>query len=186
MTSQAEIGLIGLGVMGQNLALNIAERGFPIAVYNRTPARTEAFAASDEAARLPVTACLSLESLVAALARPRAVMLMVKAGAATDGQIEALAPLLDPGDVIIDGGNARYQDTIRRERALARAGASCFSAPGSRAARRARVTALDHGRRRTGRRTSGCSRSSRRSPPRSTARPARPTSARTGRVTSSR
>jgi 6-phosphogluconate dehydrogenase len=122
MTSQAEIGLIGLGVMGQNLALNIAERGFPIAVYNRTPVRTEAFAASDEAARLPVTACLSLESLVAALARPRAVMLMVKAGAATDGQIEALAPLLDPGDVIIDGGNARYQDTIRRERALGERG----------------------------------------------------------------
>jgi 6-phosphogluconate dehydrogenase len=96
MTSQAEIGLIGLGVMGQNLALNIAERGFPIAVYNRTPARTEAFAASEEARRLSsVMPCLSLENLVAALARP-----------------------LDPGDVIIDGGNARYQDTIRRERAL--------------------------------------------------------------------
>jgi 6-phosphogluconate dehydrogenase len=118
MTSQAEIGLIGLGVMGQNLALNIAERGFPVAVYNRTPSRTEAFARSEEAGQLPVMPCLSLESLVAALARPRAIMLMVKAGAATDGQIEALAPLLDPGDVIIDGGNAHYRDTIRRERAL--------------------------------------------------------------------
>ncbi len=118
MTNEAEIGLIGLGVMGQNLALNIADHGHRIAVYNRTPARTEAFAASDEATGLPVEPALGLEALVAAIRRPRAIVLMIKAGEATDAQIDGLAPLLEPGDVIIDGGNARYQDTIRRERAL--------------------------------------------------------------------
>ena len=118
MSSQAEIGLIGLGVMGQNLALNIADHGYRVAVYNRTAARTEAFAASEEARRLPVAPCLALETWSAALRRPRAIVLMVQAGEATDRQIDALAPLLEPGDVIIDGGNARYQDTIRRERAL--------------------------------------------------------------------
>ncbi len=118
MANDAEIGLIGLGVMGQNLALNIADHGHPVAVYNRTPARTEAFAASDEARGFPVQPCLSLKALVAAVRRPRPIVLMIKAGAPTDGQIDELAPLLEPGDVIIDGGNAAYQDTIRRERAL--------------------------------------------------------------------
>ena len=118
MSSQAEIGLIGLGVMGQSLALNIADHGYQVAVYNRTGARTESFANGEEARRLPVRACLELTDLVGALRRPRAVVLMVQAGEATDRQIDALAPLLEPGDVIVDGGNARYQDTIRRERAL--------------------------------------------------------------------
>jgi 6-phosphogluconate dehydrogenase len=122
MASQAEIGLTGLGVMGQNLALNIADHGFPIAVYNRTAARTEAFAASDEARSRPIVPCPTLKGLVGALRRPRAVILMVQAGEATEGQIEALLPLLEPGDVIVDGGNARYQDTMRRERALAERG----------------------------------------------------------------
>src|SRR5512132_2052855 len=118
MASNAEIGLIGLGVMGQNLALNMAEHGHPVAVYNRTRARTEAFAATEEARRLPVRACFTLEDLVRAIRRPRAIVLMVKAGEPTDAQIAELAPLLEPGDVIIEGGNARYQDTIRRERDL--------------------------------------------------------------------
>jgi 6-phosphogluconate dehydrogenase len=122
MASQAEIGLIGLGVMGQNLALNIADHGFEIAVHNRTPARTEAFVASDEAKGRPITPCLTLEALVATLQRPRAIILMVPAGEATDEQIEALVPLLEPGDVVVDGGNARYQDTVRRERALREVG----------------------------------------------------------------
>jgi len=116
--AQAEIGLIGLGVMGQNLALNIADHGHPIAVFNRTTSRTEEFAASDEAKGFPVTPCLTLEELVAAIRRPRAIILMVKAGEATDAQIEALAPLLEPGDLIIDAGNARYPDTIRRDKEL--------------------------------------------------------------------
>ncbi len=118
MTNEAEIGLIGLGVMGQNLALNIAEHGHQVAVYNRTRARTEAFAATADARRFPVQPCLTLEDLVAAIRRPRPIVLMVKAGEATDAQIDQLAPLLEPGDVIIDGGNARYQDTIRREQDL--------------------------------------------------------------------
>jgi 6-phosphogluconate dehydrogenase len=118
MASQAEIGLIGLGVMGQNLALNIADHGFPIAVYNRTAARTEAFAASGEAQSRPIVPCTGLEDLVGAVRPPRAIILMIQAGEATDRQIEALVPMLEPGDVIVDGGNARYQDTIRRERAL--------------------------------------------------------------------
>ena len=118
MSEQAEIGLIGLGVMGQNLALNIAAHGYPTAVYNRTAARTEAFVANKEASGMPLSGCARLEDLVGALRRPRAIVLMVQAGAATDAQIDALAPLLEPGDVIIDGGNARFQDTIRRERAL--------------------------------------------------------------------
>jgi 6-phosphogluconate dehydrogenase len=118
MASQAEIGLIGLGVMGQNLALNIADHGFPIAVYNRTAARTEAFATSEEARSRPIVPCATLADLVGALRVPRAIILMVQAGAATDEQIAALAPVLEPGDVIVDGGNARYQDTIRRERVL--------------------------------------------------------------------
>jgi 6-phosphogluconate dehydrogenase len=118
MASQAEIGLIGLGVMGQSLALNIADHGFAIAVYNRTAARTEAFAASGEAKARPIVPCATVAGLIGALLTPRAIILMVQAGAATDEQIEALAPLLEPGDVIVDGGNARYQDTIRREGAL--------------------------------------------------------------------
>ena len=123
MASQAEIGLIGLGVMGQNLALNIADHGFPIAVYNRTPARSaEAFAGSAEARSRPIVPCSGLADLVGAVRRPRAIILMIQAGEATDGQIEALVPLLEPGDVIVDGGNARYQDTMRRERALAERG----------------------------------------------------------------
>jgi 6-phosphogluconate dehydrogenase len=122
MASQAEIGLIGLGVMGQNLALNIADHGFAIAVYNRTAARTEAFAASEEARTRRVVPCATLEDLARALRSPRALILMVKAGTATDEQIEALLPLLEPGDIVIDGGNAHYEDTIRRERALAARG----------------------------------------------------------------
>jgi 6-phosphogluconate dehydrogenase len=117
-SDSAEIGLIGLGVMGQNLALNIADNGFPIAVYNRTPSKTEAFAASEAAQALPVAGHGELGALVAGVRRPRALILMVQAGEATDRQIEALVPLLEPGDLIIDGGNAHYHDTMRRDQAL--------------------------------------------------------------------
>jgi 6-phosphogluconate dehydrogenase len=129
MTGEAEIGLVGLGVMGQNLALNMAEHGHPVAVYNRTRARTEAFAATDDARRFPVQPCATLRELVSAIRPPRPIVLMVKAGEATDAQIDELAPLLEPGDVVIDGGNARYQDTIRRERDL-RAGGLMFLGTG--------------------------------------------------------
>ncbi len=110
-----DIGLIGLAVMGENLALNIASRGFRIAVYNRTASVTDAFVAGR--GKLPnVVGCQSLEELVAALATPRKIMMMVKAGPAVDELIETLTPLLSPGDVLIDGGNTLYSDTERRTR----------------------------------------------------------------------
>ena len=186
MSEQAEIGLIGLGVMGQNLALNIADHGYRIAVYNRTAARTEAFVASEEAARLPVMPCLTLEDLVAAIRRPRAIVLMVQAGAATDQQIDALAPLLDQGDIIVEAGNARYpgHDPARARAAASRA--CCSSAPGSRAARKARATAPRSWRAARPRPTRGSPRSCARSPRWSTARRAAPTSGPTAPAISSR
>jgi len=108
-----DFGLIGLAVMGQNLVLNIESRGFTVSVYNRSPAVTEAFVAAHPDQRL--TACSTLTAFVQSLARPRKVMLMVKAGAAVDAVIEQLIPLLSQGDIIIDGGNRLYSDTERRD-----------------------------------------------------------------------
>jgi 6-phosphogluconate dehydrogenase len=112
MQHPADIGLIGLAVMGQNLVLNMADHGFRVAVFNRTTATTDAFVAAT--ARPDVFGTATLEELVASLARPRRVMLMVQAGRATDAVLDALAPLLEPGDVIIDGGNSHVDDTERR------------------------------------------------------------------------
>ncbi len=116
--AKARIGLIGLGVMGANLALNIAEKGFPVAVHNRTTERIPEFIAEagDLAANLIATE--TPEQLVAALARPRAIIIMVKAGAPVDAVIDQLRPLLEAGDMIIDAGNANFHDTRRREQAL--------------------------------------------------------------------
>ncbi len=113
MSTGSDIGLIGLAVMGQNLALNIESRGYAVAVYNRTASVTEAFVADHPGKRL--AGCASLAQLVAGLARPRKLMLMVKAGAAVDAVIAELIPLLAPGDIIIDGGNSLYTDTERRD-----------------------------------------------------------------------
>lgn len=120
--SQAEIGLIGLGTMGAMLALNIAEKGFPIAVWNRTATTTAKFHqhAGDLAGR--ITPCETLADLVAAIRPPRAIILMVPAGAAVDEQIAALRPLLDDQDLIIDAGNANFHDTNRRAATAAAAG----------------------------------------------------------------
>ena len=116
-----DIGLIGLAVMGENLALNIASRGYSIAVYNRTTSVTDAFTA-DRGKQPHVVGCHSLEELVAALKPPRKVMMMVKAGPAVDDLIATLTPLLSKGDVIIDGGNTLYSDTERRTKAVEAAG----------------------------------------------------------------
>ena len=116
-----DIGLIGLAVMGENLALNIASRGFSIAVYNRTTSVTDVFTES-RGNRPEVVGCHSLEDLVAALKPPRKVMLMVKAGPAVDQIIQTLLPLLSSGDVIIDGGNTLFSDTERRTREVEAAG----------------------------------------------------------------
>ena len=117
MTATAQIGLIGLGTMGSALALNIAEKGFPVAVWNRTTAVTGAFckAAGDLAPRIVPTE--TLQDLVAAIRPPRAIILMVPAGPAVDEQIAALAPYLAQDDLIIDAGNANFHDTDRRARA---------------------------------------------------------------------
>ncbi|PJI91892.1 6-phosphogluconate dehydrogenase (decarboxylating) [Yoonia maricola] len=112
--STAEIGLIGLGTMGAALALNIADNGFDIAVWNRTSAKTDAFheGAGDLARR--ITPTQTLEAFVAAIKSPRAIILMVPAGQPVDDQIAALRPLLDADDLIIDAGNANFHDTNRR------------------------------------------------------------------------
>lgn len=114
---KADIGLIGLAVMGQNLVLNMADHGYRVAVYNRSIERVDAFIEGPAKGK-SIQGCHSLEELVASLAQPRKVMLMVKAGAVVDQFIERLVPLLDAGDVIIDGGNSHYPDSTRRTREL--------------------------------------------------------------------
>ena len=123
MTKQAtcDIGLIGLAVMGENLALNIASRGFSIAVFNRTASVTDAFTAG-RGKQPNVVGCHTLQDLVAALKPPRKVMMMVKAGPAVDDLIATLIPLLAKGDVIIDGGNTLFSDTERRTKEVETAG----------------------------------------------------------------
>ncbi|PVH34224.1 hypothetical protein PAHAL_8G175500 [Panicum hallii] len=116
------IGLAGLATMGQNLALNIAEKGFPISVYNRTAAKVDStlLRARDEGA-LPVLGHRDPRGFVLSLSRPRTVVLLVQAGPAVDATIDALTPYLEPGDAIVDGGNEWYQNTERRiEEAAAR------------------------------------------------------------------
>jgi 6-phosphogluconate dehydrogenase len=113
MADLCDIGLIGLAVMGENLALNIESRGFRIAVFNRTTSVVDNLV-KGRAAGKKFVGCHSIEELVKSLAKPRKVMLMVKAGPAVDDLIEQLLPLLSPGDVIIDGGNTHYMDTERR------------------------------------------------------------------------
>ncbi|MFI6521540.1 NADP-dependent phosphogluconate dehydrogenase [Spirillospora sp. NPDC050679] len=114
---RAQIGVTGLAVMGRNLARNFARNGYTVAVHNRTAAKTKALVEEfgHEGAFVPAE---TAEEFVAALERPRRLMIMVKAGAATDAVIEEFAPLLEPGDMIVDGGNAHFADTRRREAAL--------------------------------------------------------------------
>jgi len=113
----AHVGLIGLAVMGQNLALNIERNGFPIAVFNRTGARTKEFI-DGPAAGKQFSPTYTLEELVASLERPRRIILMVQAGKPVDEQIAKLRPLLEAGDILIDAGNSLFQDTERRHNEL--------------------------------------------------------------------
>ena len=117
--AHADIGVIGLAVMGENLVLNIAGRGFTVAVYNRTTSRVDEFIAGRANGRT-IVGTYSLEELCARVKRPRRIMMMIKAGAAVDRVIESLMPYLDPGDIVIDGGNSEYRDSDRRTAELAR------------------------------------------------------------------
>ena len=117
MTNLAQIGVVGLAVMGSNIARNFARHGHTVAVYNRSFSKTEAFMESygADGSFLPSA---TIEDFVASLERPRRALIMVQAGAATDAVIQQLAAAMEPGDIIIDGGNALYTDTIRREAEL--------------------------------------------------------------------
>jgi 6-phosphogluconate dehydrogenase len=113
MPQTADIALIGLAVMGQNIVLNMNDHGYVVAVYNRTTSKVDEFLAN-EAKGTKVLGAHSLEELVGHLKRPRRIMLLVKAGKPVDEFINNLVPLLEPGDIIIDGGNSFYEDTVRR------------------------------------------------------------------------
>lgn len=117
----ADIGLIGLAVMGENLVLNIESRGYTIAVFNRTTARVDDFV-KGRAKGKKIIGTHTVKELVANLKKPRKVMIMVKAGSAVDQVIDEVAPLLEPGDILIDGGNTHYPDTTRRTQALKKKG----------------------------------------------------------------
>jgi len=114
----SDVGLIGLAVMGQNLALNIADHGFQISVYNRTTEKTDKFVADNSQTPGGVIGTKTLPEFVQSLAKPRKMVILVQAGKATDAVIDGLVPLLEAGDIVIDGGNALWTDTIRREKAL--------------------------------------------------------------------
>ena len=117
--ASSDIGLIGLAVMGQNLVLNMADHGYHVSVYNRTTARMTAFidrVKSEEPSKDRVCGFGALEDFVASIKRPRKIILLVQAGAGTDAAIDSLLPHLEKGDIVIDGGNAHWMDTIRREK----------------------------------------------------------------------
>ena len=119
--AQQDFGLIGLAVMGQNLVLNIEEKGFSVAVFNRTAARTEEFMAG-EAKGKKIVPTYSIEEFMASLKKPRRIMLMVKAGSPVDEFIQLVLPHMEKGDLLLDGGNSFFQDTIRRNKMLAEKG----------------------------------------------------------------
>ena len=120
MTKTASIGLIGLGVMGQNLALNIERNGFPIAVYDREPSVLDAFVARETGKQ--IIGAHTPEEFVHSLERPRKIILLVKAGDPVDWTIDLIKPALEAGDIIIDGGNSHFKDTERRQRELLTSG----------------------------------------------------------------
>ena len=124
MNKLYDIGLVGLSVMGRSLALNMADHGFRVAGYNRSPEVTDRVLREHPHENL--SGFYSLEALVSALERPRKVFLMIQAGPAVDAVLEQLLPLLERGDVVMDGGNSYFEDTNRRAETLAEAGIHYF------------------------------------------------------------
>ena len=118
MEMKADIGLIGLAVMGQNLVLNMNDHGYSVAVYNRTVSKVDEFMNDAAIGRETIYPTKSVSEFVGTLKRPRKVMLMVKAGEVVDAFIEQVLPYLEKGDLIIDGGNSHFPDTTRRTREL--------------------------------------------------------------------
>ena len=120
-TGLAQIGVVGMAVMGSNLARNFASRGHTVAIYNRSPEKTHAVMEQygNEGSFIPSE---TIEDFVASLERPRKAVIMVAAGAGTDAVIDQLVEAMDEGDIIIDGGNALFTDTIRREKEVAAKG----------------------------------------------------------------
>ena len=116
-TATADIGLVGLAVMGENLVLNMESHGYTVAVFNRTTSKVDNFVAGRGKGK-KIVGCETVQDLVKALKRPRKIMIMVKAGPPVDEVIDELAPLLEKGDILIDGGNTHYPDTTRRTRDL--------------------------------------------------------------------
>ena len=121
MTRLADIGLIGMAVMGENLMLNMESRGFTVACYNRTTDKVDRFMNGRGKGRNFI-GCHSLEEMVVCLKKPRRIMMMVRAGQPVDDLMQALMPLLEPGDILIDGGNSHYPDSMRRSREAEEAG----------------------------------------------------------------
>ncbi len=117
MADKGDIGVVGLAVMGENLILNMESKGFTVSCYNRTVSKVDAFVTGRGSGK-NIIGCHSVEEFCESLARPRKVMLMVKAGAAVDAFIEQVIPCLEPGDIVIDGGNSHFPDTIRRTKYL--------------------------------------------------------------------
>jgi 6-phosphogluconate dehydrogenase len=172
--SHSDIGLIGLAVMGQNLALNIADHGFQISVYNRTTEKTEKFVAENPNTPGGVVGAKTFEEFVQSLSKPRKMIILVQAGKATDAVIDSLVPLLEKDDIVIDGGNALWTDTIRREKALREKGLRFIGSGVSGGEEGARFgPALMPGGDIAAYKQNS-SRSGTRSPPRSTPRPASP------------
>ncbi len=119
--SKQQIGVVGMAVMGRNLALNIESRGYTVSIFNRSREKTEEVIAENPGKKL-VPYYYTVKEFVESLETPRRILLMVKAGAGTDAAIDSLKPYLDKGDIIIDGGNTFFQDTIRRNRELSAEG----------------------------------------------------------------
>ena len=137
---QADIGLIGLAVMGENLILNMESKGFTVACFNRTISKVDDFI-NGRAKGKNIIGCKSIEEFVSALNKPRKIMLMVKAGQPVDDFTEHLLPHLENGDIIIDGGNSHFPDTIRRTRYVESKG-KLYIGTGVSAAKKVRCEAL--------------------------------------------
>ena len=124
-SASANFGVIGLGVMGRNLALNVSDHGFRVAVWNLDPEVTDAFIA--ENGKHGFVSTRTLADLVSALERPRRILVMIKAGKPVDSVLGQLRPLLQDGDIVIDGGNTKFSETRRREKQLAGTGLNFVS-----------------------------------------------------------